>query len=146
MSTSIHYKWTWPIRRKKKTLKLIWSGSESSKIHVKYIIMFYSNGEEWARNRKPTQRNMLRPITVARYFPMMSEISDEFVQKLQEKGTVTDIQSQLLAFAIERKWTSYNLYSYFIRSQRFITDLVILVLLWLSFSTFCSWSRVSVIE
>ena len=70
-----------------------------------YIHLFHSNGEEWARNRKPTQRNMLRPITVARYFPKMSEISDEFVQKLKEKGIVTDIQSQLLAFAIERKWT-----------------------------------------
>ena len=46
---------------------------------------------------------MLRPITVARYFPLMSEISDEFVQKLQDMKTVTDIQSELMAFAIERK-------------------------------------------
>ena len=35
---------------------------------------------------------------------MMSEISDEFVQKLKEKNKVTDIQSELLAFAIERKF------------------------------------------
>ena len=46
---------------------------------------------------------MLRPITVARYFPLISEISDEFVQKLQDMQVVKDIQSELLAFAIERK-------------------------------------------
>ena len=33
---------------------------------------------------------------------MMSEISDDLTQKLKEKSVVTDIESEMFAFAVER--------------------------------------------
>ncbi|KAK3097234.1 hypothetical protein FSP39_007860 [Pinctada imbricata] len=58
-------------------------------------------GEEWLNVRRPAQQNMLRPITVARYFPLMSEISDDFVEIMREKEVVSNIRKELMTFAIE---------------------------------------------
>ena len=71
---------------------------QNSKFEHEYIIR---NGEEWAAIRKPAQYNMLRPLTVQRYFPLMSEVTDDFIQILEEKGTVTDIRTELMHFAVE---------------------------------------------
>ena len=63
--------------------------------------MNFRNGEYWAEIRKPAQQKITRPVTVARYFPVVAEISDEFVAKLRKMGTVEDMRTEFMAFALE---------------------------------------------
>ena len=60
---------------------------------------------------------MLRPITVARYFPMMAEISDDFVEKLRNEMTIEDMRNELMSFALESKFTDSLNLSYYWKEQ-----------------------------
>ncbi|KAK3092315.1 hypothetical protein FSP39_001212 [Pinctada imbricata] len=59
------------------------------------------NGEEWGAMRRPAQYNMLRPQNVQRYFPLVNDVADDFIEKLARKPYVPDIRKELIGFAVE---------------------------------------------
>ncbi|KAK3094892.1 hypothetical protein FSP39_007578 [Pinctada imbricata] len=67
------------------------------------------NGNEWGELRRPAQYNMLRPLTVQRYFPLMSEVSEDFIKVLSAKSAIPDIRKELTKFAVEN--TAYLSFS-----------------------------------
>lgn len=58
-------------------------------------------GEEWAALRKPTQEKMLRPANVASYVPLISRVTNDFVEVLRKKGKIDDLQKELMNYTTE---------------------------------------------
>jgi len=67
------------------------------------VIFIYREGEEWAALRKPAQEKMLRPANVASYVPLISRVTNDFVEVLRKKGKIDDLQKELMNYSTESK-------------------------------------------
>ena len=67
------------------------------------FIFIYREGEEWATLRKPTQEKMLRSANVASYVPLISRVTNDFVEVLRKKGKIDDLQKELMNYSTESK-------------------------------------------
>jgi len=67
------------------------------------FIFIYREGEEWAALRKPAQEKMLRPANVASYVPLISRVTNDFVEVLRKKGKIDDLQKELMNYSTESK-------------------------------------------
>ncbi|CAC5400385.1 unnamed protein product [Mytilus coruscus] len=60
-----------------------------------------SQGEEWLALRRPAQEKMLKPKVVADYVPMIGNVTNDFVKRLGQQYTVTDLLEELFKYTTE---------------------------------------------
>ncbi|CAC5394468.1 CYP49A [Mytilus coruscus] len=58
-------------------------------------------GEEWLALRRPAQEKMLKPTVVADYVPMIGNVTNDFVKRLRQQYTVTDLLEELFKYTTE---------------------------------------------
>ncbi|XP_061169532.1 probable cytochrome P450 12d1 distal, mitochondrial [Saccostrea echinata] len=81
------------------------SGVEVYKVYSEHKKLYPAlgnlQGEDWAKLRKPTQEQMLRPAAVSEYVSILSEVADDFVRKHTNGGLIEDFKSEITNYVTE---------------------------------------------
>ena len=77
-----------------------------------FSCLVFSNGEEWYRLRSAVQQNLMRPKAIEVYLPIVTEIADEFIERVKEimddSGHVPDLRNEISKWNIECKFNTEN--------------------------------------
>ncbi|XP_033742550.1 cytochrome P450 10-like isoform X2 [Pecten maximus] len=62
-------------------------------------------GKEWFEMRRPAQRTLKKPQTLAKFIPKLSEVADDFVDKFKENNVMENLPLPCLEYSTEGSGT-----------------------------------------